>query len=128
MVDRVGAPYRVLLYQPGIRFIHLSNSKGLCLQQLAPRQQEGFRQQMLWPQVWPRRQEMPQQRATELALIEGVERMNVVIIRNQGQSVTNFIQLVSSQLVDQFSQTKLRWKAPNEGYPHMCRMYKSDNK
>ena len=34
MVDRVGAPYRVLLYQPGIRFIHLSNSKGLCLQQL----------------------------------------------------------------------------------------------
>ena len=32
MVDRVGAPYRVLLYQPGIRFIHLSNSKGLCLQ------------------------------------------------------------------------------------------------
>ena len=33
MVDRVGAPYRVLLYQPGIRFIHLSNSKGLCLQQ-----------------------------------------------------------------------------------------------
>ena len=34
MVDRVGAPYRVLLYQPGIRFIHLSNSKGLCLQQV----------------------------------------------------------------------------------------------
>ena len=33
VVDRVGAPYRVLLYQPGIRFIHLSNSKGLCLQQ-----------------------------------------------------------------------------------------------
>ena len=32
VVDRVGAPYRVLLYQPGIRFIHLSNSKGLCLQ------------------------------------------------------------------------------------------------
>ena len=35
MVDRVGAPYRVLLYQPGIRFIHLSNSKGLCLQHIA---------------------------------------------------------------------------------------------
>jgi len=34
VVDRVGAPYRVLLYQPGIRFIHLSNSKGLCLQHL----------------------------------------------------------------------------------------------
>jgi len=44
------------------------------------------------------------------------------------QVVTNFIQLVSSQLVDQFSQTKLRWKAPNEGYPHICGMYKSDNK
>jgi len=42
--------------------------------------------------------------------------------------VTNFIQLVSSQLVDRFSQTKLHWKAPNEGYPHMCGMYKSDNK
>jgi len=42
--------------------------------------------------------------------------------------VTNFIQLVSSQLVDQFSQTKLHWKAPNEGYPHMCEMHKSDNK
>ena len=43
-------------------------------------------------------------------------------------AVTNFIQLVSSQLVDRFSQTKLRWKAPNEGYLHMCRMHKSDNK
>ena len=42
--------------------------------------------------------------------------------------ITNFIQLVSLQPVDQFSQTKLRWKAPNEGYPHMCGMYKSDNK
>ena len=34
VVDKVGAPYRVLLYQPGIRFIHSSNSKGLCLQHL----------------------------------------------------------------------------------------------
>ena len=42
--------------------------------------------------------------------------------------VTNFIQLVSPQPVDRFSQTKLRWKAPNEGYPHTCGMYKSDNK
>ena len=42
--------------------------------------------------------------------------------------VTNFIQLVSLQLVDQFSQTKLHWKAPNKGYPHICGMYKSDNK
>ena len=43
-------------------------------------------------------------------------------------SITNFIQLVSPQLVDRFSQTKLRWKAPNEGYLHICGMYKSDNK
>ena len=43
-------------------------------------------------------------------------------------TVTNFIQLVSPQPVDRFSQTKLRWKAPNEGYPHICGMYKSDNK
>ena len=43
-------------------------------------------------------------------------------------SATKFIQLVSPQPVDRFSQTKLRWKAPNEGYPHMCGMYKSNNK
>jgi len=42
--------------------------------------------------------------------------------------VTNFIQLVSPQPVDLFSQTKLHWKAPNEGYPHICGMYKSNNK
>ena len=42
--------------------------------------------------------------------------------------VTNFIQLVSPQLVDWFSQTKLCWKAPNEGYPHICGRYKSNNK
>ena len=44
------------------------------------------------------------------------------------QNITNFIQLVSPQPVDQFSQTKLHCKAPNKGYLHMCRMYKSDNK
>jgi len=43
-------------------------------------------------------------------------------------TITNFIQLVSLQLVDQFSQTKLHWKAPNEGYLVICKMYKSDNK
>ena len=43
-------------------------------------------------------------------------------------SVTNFIQLVSSQLVDQFSQTKLPCKAPNKSYLHIYGMYKSDNK
>jgi len=42
--------------------------------------------------------------------------------------VTNFIQLVSPQQVDRFSQTKLHWEAPNEGYPHIYRMHKSDNK
>ena len=43
-------------------------------------------------------------------------------------TVTNFIQLVSLQLVDQFSQTKLHWKAPNNDYLHIYRIYKSDNK
>ena len=43
-------------------------------------------------------------------------------------SVTNFIQLVSPQPVDRFSQTKLHWKAPNEGYLHICGRYKSGNK
>ena len=33
VVDRVGAPYQVLLYQPGIRFSLLTNSKILSLQQ-----------------------------------------------------------------------------------------------
>ena len=42
-------------------------------------------------------------------------------------SVTNFIQLVSPWLVDQFSQTKLYQEAPNKGYPHIYGMYKSDN-
>ena len=42
--------------------------------------------------------------------------------------VTNFIQLASPQPVDQFSQTKLCWKAPNKGYLHIYGMYKSNNK
>ena len=44
------------------------------------------------------------------------------------EGVTNFIQLVSSQPVNQFSQTKLHWEAPNEGYLHIYRRYKSNNK
>ena len=43
-------------------------------------------------------------------------------------NITNFIQLVSLQPVDWFLQTKLCWKAPNKGYQHICRMYKSNNK
>ena len=43
-------------------------------------------------------------------------------------SVTNFIQLVSPQLVDQFSQTKLCWKALNNDYLYICEIYKSNNK
>ena len=42
--------------------------------------------------------------------------------------VTNFIQLVSPQPVDRFSQTKLHWKAPNKSYLYICGMYKSNNK
>ena len=39
-------------------------------------------QQLSQPKVWPRRQEIPQQYAV-LALIEGVERMNIVVIHLQ---------------------------------------------
>jgi len=48
--------------------------------------------------------------------------------RSRKEDVTNFIQLVFLQPVDLFSQTKLRWKVPNKGYLHICRMYKSNNK
>jgi len=48
--------------------------------------------------------------------------------KEEGKPVTNFIQLVPPQPVDRFSQIKLHWKAPNEGYPHICGMYKSNNK
>ena len=43
-------------------------------------------------------------------------------------NVTNFIQLVSLQLVNQFSQTKLHWKALNEGYLYIYGMYENNNK
>ena len=72
MVDRVGAPYRVLLYQPGIRFSLLTNTKVLSLQQ--PR-----------PLVWQRRQPLPQQVTIGPAPIEGIERTNAVIVRGAGQ-------------------------------------------
>jgi len=42
--------------------------------------------------------------------------------------VINFIQLLSLQPVDQFLQTKLHWKALNECYLHICRIYKSNNR
>ena len=42
--------------------------------------------------------------------------------------VTNFIQLISLQPVDQFLQTKLCWKVQNEGYLCICRIYKSNKK
>ena len=40
MVDKVGAPYRVLLYQPSIRFIFLTSSKVLSLQHYHPEDDE----------------------------------------------------------------------------------------
>ena len=43
------------------------------------------RQQVLQPQVWSKRQEIPQQRVMEPALMEGVKRTNMVVIINQGQ-------------------------------------------
>ena len=45
---------------------------------------EILQQQMPQPQVWLRRQEIPQQQVLiELALMERVERINIVITRNQ---------------------------------------------
>jgi len=56
----------------------------------------------------------------ELNKILGIETKLSTLFHLQTDSqivsVTNFIQLVSPQPVDRFSQTKLRWKAPNEGY------------
>jgi len=43
-------------------------------------------------------------------------------------TVTNFIQPISLQQVDQFSQTKLCCKAPNKGYLHIYGIYKSNTK
>ena len=59
-----------------------------------------------------------------------VQRPNSVTKVNllERQIVTNFIQLVSPQPVELFSQTKLHCKAPNKGYLHICGMYKSNNK
>jgi len=54
----------------------------------APRlnQQGALRQSLLRPQVWPRRQELPQQQVpTGPAPIEGVERTNMVMARPQQQ-------------------------------------------
>ena len=49
-------------------------------------------------------------------------REGFVLKKGKIYPVTNFIQLISPQPVDRFSQTKLLWKAPNEGY-----LYKSNN-
>ena len=38
-------------------------------------------------------------------------------------SITNFIQLVYPQPVNQFSENKLCQEAPNKGYLNICRIY-----
>ena len=43
------------------------------------------KQSLLRPLVWQRRQPLPQQATTRLAPMEGVERMNAVVVRGQGQ-------------------------------------------
>ena len=60
-------------------------------------------------------------------ILKGLEAM-IDVQKQVRDIVTNFIQLVSPQQVNRFSQTKLLWKAPNKGYPHICGMYKSNNK
>ena len=54
--------------------------------------------------------------------------VNSVEVMMSDVNITNFIQLISSQLVDWFLQTKLHWKAPNEGYLYIYGMYKSNNR
>ena len=61
-------------------------------------------------------------------VIRRLEENDLYVKPEKCRCVTNFIQLVFPQPVDQFSQTKLHWKAQNEGYPHIYRMYKSYNK
>jgi len=49
----------------------------------APKQEQ--KQNMPQPLVWQRRQQLPQQAITGPALMEGVERTNVVVVRGAGQ-------------------------------------------
>jgi len=49
----------------------------------APKQEQ--RQSLPQPLVWQRRQTLPQQATTRPALMEGVERTNVVVVRGAGQ-------------------------------------------
>ena len=49
-------------------------------------------------------------------------RYNYIKTQNCKRIVINFIQLVSSQPVDQFLQTKLDWKAPNKSYSNISEM------
>jgi len=63
-----------------------------------------------------------------LSALMSMHRPHILLLIYYKATVTNFIQLVSPQPVDRFSQTKLRWKSPNEGYSHICGMYKSNNK
>ena len=62
-----------------------------------------------------------------LSVVETIIKTTYIFDNIHIVSVTNFIQLISPQPVDRFSQTKLCWKTPNEGYPHICGMYKSNN-
>ena len=55
-------------------------------------------------------------------------KRNIQVTSAYKHFVTNFIQLVSLQPVDQFLQTRLHCKAPNEGYLYICWIYKSNNK
>jgi len=49
--------------------------------------QKQERQNLPRPLVWQRRQPLPQQATTGPAPMEGVERMNAVVVRGQGQSM-----------------------------------------
>ena len=52
----------------------------------------------------------------------------IVDKQQMSNSITNFTQLISPQPVSLLLQTKLYWKALNEDYLHIYRIYKSNNK
>ena len=57
---------------------------------------------------------------TWISNIDKISNTFRIVYQSLKITVTNFIQLIFLQLVDQFSQTKLYCKALNEGYLYIC--------
>ena len=63
-----------------------------------------------------------------LSMLFGGQKADILDILEVSLCVVNSIQLISSQLVDWFPWLKLYWKAPNDRYLYIYRIYKSNNK